>query len=213
MTSHPPPPYKIVILGDSSVGKTSLVHRFTTSKFDQHTANTIGAAFITKEYQSTANPDKTVKFEIWDTAGQERYRSLTPMYYRNAKTALVCYDLSNMSETFDKAKYWIEQLQINSNDQKIKIRLIGNKIDLNDLSDPAKYVAKFTDAIKFYKTSAKTGEGISELFDDIVNDIEEDFFTEYYKKQEDEANSSRQSGMINVFNSRFGDTTNTNKCC
>ena len=91
MATSKSPPYKIVILGDWSVGKTSLVHRFTTNKFDEHTANAIGAAFITKEHHSNNNPEKKVKFEIWDTAGQERYRSLTPMYYRNAKTALVCF--------------------------------------------------------------------------------------------------------------------------
>lgn len=213
MSSPPPPPYKIVILGDSSVGKTSLVHRFTTNKFDEHTANTIGAAFITKEHQSPNNPDKKVKFEIWDTAGQERYRSLTPMYYRNAKTALVCFDLSNMEESFEKAKYWIEQLQINSNEEEIKIKVVGNKKDLDGVSDPTEYVAKIDKNMKLYKTSAKTGEGVDELFDYIVDDIDDDFVTGYYRMKEEEANASRQSGMINVFNSRFGDTTNNTKCC
>ncbi|CUM57013.1 uncharacterized protein AC631_04130 [Debaryomyces fabryi] len=213
MPSLKPPPYKIVILGDSSVGKTSLVHRFTTNTFDQHTANTIGAAFITKEHHSNNNAEKKVKFEIWDTAGQERYRSLTPMYYRNAKTALICFDLSNMEETFDKAKYWIEQLQINVNDQDIQIKLIGNKSDLSELLDPSEYIASLANPIKFYKTSAKTGEGIDKLFNDVVDDIDEKFFTEYYKNQENEANNLQRSGMINVFNSRFGDSTNNNKCC
>lgn len=213
MVTSKSPPYKIVILGDSSVGKTSLVHRFTTDKFDEHTANTIGAAFITKEHHSNNNPEKKVKFEIWDTAGQERYRSLTPMYYRNAKTALVCFDLSNMEETFDKAKYWIEQLQINANDQDIKIKLIGNKNDIDALLDPSDYISSLASTMKIYKTSAKTGEGIDELFDEVVDDIDEEFFTEYYKNQDNEANNSQRPGMINVFNSRFGDTTNNNKCC
>lgn len=213
MVTSKSPPYKIVILGDSSVGKTSLVHRFTTDKFDEHTANTIGAAFITKEHHSNNNPEKKVKFEIWDTAGQERYRSLTPMYYRNAKTALVCFDLSNMEETFDKAKYWIEQLQINANDQDIKIKLIGNKSDIDALLDPSDYISSLASTMKIYKTSAKTGEGIDELFDEVVDDIDEEFFTEYYKNQDNEANNSQRPGMINVFNSRFGDTTNNKKCC
>ena len=213
MATSKPPPYKIVILGDSSVGKTSLVHRFTTNKFDEYTANTIGAAFITKEHHSNNNPEKKVKFEIWDTAGQERYKSLTPMYYRNAKTALVCFDLSNMEETFDKAKYWIEQLQINTNDQDIKIKLIGNKNDIDILLDRSEYISSLATTMKFYKTSAKTGEGIDKLFDDVVDEIDEEFFTEYYKNQDNEAISSQRPGMINVFNSRFGDTTNNNKCC
>lgn len=212
MASHTPPPYKIVILGDSSVGKTSLVHRFTTEKFDQHTANTIGAAFITKEHHSANNPDKKIIFEIWDTAGQERYRSLTPMYYRNARTALVCFDLSNGTETFEKARYWIDELLLNSDEDQIKVKLIGNKSDLVDELDISDYQSKVSESIKLHKTSAKTGDGVNELFDEIVDEIDDAFFTEYYERQNEEL-TTRRSGSINIFNSRFGDSTNNANCC
>ena len=141
-TSHSsilPPPYKIVLLGDSSVGKTSLVHRFTTNRFDTHTPNTIGAAFITKVF-AHENHERKVKLEIWDTAGQERYRSLTPMYYRNARVALVCFDLSKFESTFNTAKYWIQQLELNNSSdsrEKIEIRLVGTKRDLVSTIDDA----------------------------------------------------------------------------
>lgn len=175
------PPYKIVLLGDSSVGKTSLAHRFTKNTFDQHTANTIGAAFITKEHTSSTDKNKTLKFEIWDTAGQERYRSLTPMYYRNAKVALICYDLLNVRETLEKAKEWVEQLRLNT-DEHIEIRLVGTKKDIQeaDLGDARDYAVAL--GVKLYFTSAKTGEGVLDIFDDIVNGLDEDFFTNYNER-------------------------------
>lgn len=182
-TSIPLPSYKIVLLGDSSVGKTSLVHRFINNRFDTNIPNTIGAAFITKEYTSTNN--KSVKLEIWDTAGQERYRSLTPMYYRNSKLALVCFDADNL-DSFQKAKYWIDQLVLVKDTHDIKVVLVGNKFDLIDKLDPLMEVVdpflqehEFT----FYKTSAKSGEGVQELFDGITNDIDQKFFEEYFENR------------------------------
>lgn len=208
-----PPPYKIVLLGESSVGKTSLVHRFTTDTFDQHTANTIGAAFITKEYCSSKPQslpaNRNLKFEIWDTAGQERYRSLTPMYYRNAKAALVCYDMSNMEETFEKAKYWIEQLSLNREttaDDPIRIVVIGNKRDLAEEPDVA-VVEDFCRArkIKAYQTSSKTGSGISDIFDDIVDGIPDTFFETYYKDQAEAPHGHNQLNFLNTaINNRLG---------
>lgn len=177
----PPPAYKIVVLGDSSVGKTSLIHRFTTDNFNPHTANTIGAAFITKIHNSN---DKELKLEMWDTAGQERYRSLTPMYYRNAKTALICFDLSNVEETLETAKYWIDQLKLNGS-ADIRIKLVGTKLDVtsNDTEDTVRSFCQEYD-IQLFKTSSKTGEGILELFNGVVDDIDEAFFTEYYSRDE-----------------------------
>lgn len=84
--------YKLVLLGDSAVGKSSLVLRFVRGQFFEYQESTIGAAFLT---QTVALNDTTVKFEIWDTAGQERYHSLAPMYYRGAAAAIVVYDITN----------------------------------------------------------------------------------------------------------------------
>ncbi|KAK6463345.1 small GTPase superfamily [Scheffersomyces coipomensis] len=193
------PNLKLVILGESSVGKTALVHRFITNKFDSQTTNTIGAAFITKTYHSQKDPQRRLKLEIWDTAGQERYRSLTPMYYRNAKVALVCFDLSNFDDTFKTAKFWIDQLQLNSSsnaEDVINIRLIGNKFDLIESSTEVdtveiqkkidEFIISFNTHnntnIRYNHTSAKTGSGIQELFDEIIDDIEDDFFTEFQNR-------------------------------
>ena len=84
--------FKLVLLGDSAVGKSSLVLRFVRGQFFEYQESTIGAAFLT---QTVALNDTTVKFEIWDTAGQERYHSLAPMYYRGAAAAIVVYDITN----------------------------------------------------------------------------------------------------------------------
>merc|ERR1712137_20550 len=92
--------FKLVLLGESAVGKSSLVLRFVKGQFLDFQESTIGAAFLT---QTVCLNDTTVKFEIWDTAGQERYHSLAPMYYRGAQAAIVVYDITN-ADSFDRAK-------------------------------------------------------------------------------------------------------------
>uniref|UniRef100_A0A2K5IFM0 Uncharacterized protein n=1 Tax=Colobus angolensis palliatus TaxID=336983 RepID=A0A2K5IFM0_COLAP len=87
--------FKLVLLGESAVGKSSLVLRFVKGQFHEYQESTIGAAFLT---QSVCLDDTTVKFEIWDTAGQERYHSLAPMYYRGAQAAIVVYDITNQKK-------------------------------------------------------------------------------------------------------------------
>lgn len=88
--------FKLVLLGESAVGKSSLVLRFVKGQFHEYQESTIGAAFLT---QTVCLDDTTVKFEIWDTAGQERYHSLAPMYYRGAQAAIVVYDITNTVKT------------------------------------------------------------------------------------------------------------------
>ena len=118
--------FKLVLLGDSAVGESSLVLRFVRGQFFEYQESTIGAAFLT---QTVALNDTTVKFEIWDTAGQERYHSLAPMYYRGAAAAIVVYDITNR-DTFQRAKQWVKELQRQGN-PNIVIALAGNKSDLN----------------------------------------------------------------------------------
>lgn len=212
-SNTPNPSYKVVVLGDSSVGKTSLVHRFTTNQFNTNIANTIGAAFITKDY-SSKTCDRNIRFEIWDTAGQERYKSLTPMYYRNSKVALVCYDLTDIDNSFPKGKYWIDQLKLNNDSgdvDNIKIILVGTKSDLvGNISSSivSEFIEENSD-IDHYVTSSKSGEGISQIFDDIIDKIPEQFFTDYFQKLEEEEANKSQS--INFLNNQF--TSNANKCC
>lgn len=176
-------PYKLVLLGDSSVGKTSLVHRFTTDTFDSHQANTIGAAFTQKKYTADG---KTVSLEIWDTAGQERYKSLTPMYYRNARAALVCFDISAPQDSFERAEYWIEQLKV-AGPLDIRVFVVGNKEDISPEADLLRIMEFCREReLPVFLTSAKLGSGVAALFTHIVGTIDQTLFDEYEQRSEEE---------------------------
>ena len=154
--------FKLVLLGDAAVGKSSSVERFVKNEFFEFQQPTIGAAFLT---QTVKLDEHTIKFEIWDTAGQERYRSLAPMYYRGAAAALVVYDITS-SESFEGARTWIEELQ-RQGAADIVIGFAGNKSDLESRREVSKQEAE--DYAKengciFFETSAKTGENIISIF-------------------------------------------------
>ncbi|KIS69972.1 putative GTP-binding protein ypt5 [Mycosarcoma maydis] len=156
--------FKLVLLGESAVGKSSLVLRFVKDQFDDYRESTIGAAFLTQTVSLDAQT--TVKFEIWDTAGQERYKSLAPMYYRNANCAVVVYDITQPS-SLDKAKAWIRELQRQA-DPNIIIALAGNKADLASTrrAIPTEEAEKYAqeEGLLFLETSAKNSSNVSELF-------------------------------------------------
>jgi Ras-related protein Rab-5C len=166
---------KLVLLGDSSVGKSSIVNRFVSDSFNTFQESTIGAAFLSKDIIN--DKDEAIRLEIWDTAGQERYRSLAPMYYRCAKIALVIYDVTS-NESFEGAVGWINEL--NEKNETCNIYLIGNKIDLledydNTLKNKVKEYCKNTN-IKNFFLSAKSDENVKETFDYICNSITEESF-------------------------------------
>ncbi|KAI1886142.1 hypothetical protein AGOR_G00210960 [Albula goreensis] len=158
--------FKLVLLGESAVGKSSLVLRFVKGQFHEFQESTIGAAFLT---QTVCLDDTTVKFEIWDTAGQERYHSLAPMYYRGAQAAIVVYDITN-EESFARAKNWVKELQRQAS-PNIVIALAGNKADLAnkravDFQDAQSYADD--NSLLFMETSAKTSMNVNEIFMEIA---------------------------------------------
>ncbi|EPR57232.1 Rab 5 [Toxoplasma gondii ME49] len=159
--------FKLVLLGDTSVGKSCLVVRFAKDEFYEYQESTIGAAFMT---QSVNLGSCIVKFEIWDTAGQERYRSLAPMYYRGAAAAVVVYDISNR-DSFQGAKSWVQELQSVNDRSNVVIALAGNKEDLAaERQVPKQEAQQYADehGILFLETSAKTGHNVNELFYEIA---------------------------------------------
>jgi len=154
--------FKLVLLGESAVGKSSLVLRFVKGQFLEFQESTIGAAFLT---QTVCLSDTTVKFEIWDTAGQERYHSLAPMYYRGAQAAIIVFDITSV-ESYEKAKNWVKELQRQGN-PNIVIALAGNKTDLSaNRKVKTEEAQAYADenAILFMETSAKTASNVNELF-------------------------------------------------
>ncbi|KAJ2674781.1 GTP-binding protein of the rab/ypt [Coemansia spiralis] len=156
--------FKFVLLGESAVGKSSIVTRFARNEFNQYNESTIGAAFVTKEV--SLDEANVAVLRLWDTAGQERYKSLAPMYYRNAEGAVVVYDITQ-EDSFRKAQSWINELQ-RQNDFKTVIALVGNKLDLAQSKrtvskeEGSRYAAEVN--ALFFETSAQTGEGVQELF-------------------------------------------------
>jgi len=151
--------YKIVFLGHTSVGKSSISTRYVQNKFFEFQEPTIGAAFLAKKVELD---DYTVNFEIWDTAGQERYNALAPMYYRGANVAIVVYDVTN-KDSLIKAKFWITELK--NNVDNIFIVLVGNKCDLkneinqNNLNE---YIS--INNLEHYLSSAKNNVNIENIF-------------------------------------------------
>jgi len=153
---------KLVLLGDTQVGKSSIVIRFEKNEFDQYRYPTIGATFLTQKVQLQ---EHTVRFQIWDTAGQEKYKSLAPLYYKGAHAALVVYDITNR-ESFENAKGWVEELT-QSGGGSVVIGLAGNKLDLEERrkvqkSEAEKLAQK--QGFIFKETSAKNGENIIDIF-------------------------------------------------
>ncbi|XP_073016428.1 ras-related protein RABF1 isoform X1 [Primulina eburnea] len=158
---------KLVLLGDSGVGKSCIVLRFVRGQFDPTSKVTVGASFLS---QTIALQDSTtVKFEIWDTAGQERYAALAPLYYRGAAVAVVVYDITS-PESFTKAQYWVKELQKHGSPD-IVMALVGNKADLLEkrevpVPDGNDYAEK--NGMFFIETSAKTADNINQLFEEIA---------------------------------------------
>ena len=161
--------FKLVLLGKSDVGKSSLVLRFGKGKFYEFQDATIGAAFLT---QNVCLGYTTVKFEIWDTAGQERFHSLAPMYYRNAQAAVVVYDITN-ADTFERAKKGVGEFQRQALPDTV-LALAGNKSDFETRRtveyDKASAYAE-ENGLLFMETSAKNGNNVNEIFSAIARKL------------------------------------------
>lgn len=162
---------KLVLLGESSVGKTSIVSQFVNQQFTDLQDSTIGAAYFSK---LSMIKGENYRLEIWDTAGQERYHSLAPMYYRGAKGAIVVFDTTS-TNSFEKAKSWISELKTTAN-VNTQITLVGNKIDLiykrKVLTETAKNYAE-QEEITYIETSAKNNINIDDIFNETVSNIQE----------------------------------------
>ncbi|XP_038606121.1 ras-related protein Rab-22A isoform X1 [Tachyglossus aculeatus] len=160
---------KVCLLGDTGVGKSSIVWRFVEDSFDPNINPTIGASFMTKtvQYQNELH-----KFLIWDTAGQERFRALAPMYYRGSAAAIIVYDITK-EETFSTLKNWVKELRQHG-PPNIVVAIAGNKCDLIDVREVMEKDAKdYADSIHaiFVETSAKNAININELFIEISRRI------------------------------------------
>ena len=157
---------KLLLLGDSSVGKTSILLKYISNKFDESSISTVGVDYMDKiiDYNKFK-----IKLQIWDTSGEEKFRTITKNFYRNADGLLVVFDLTK-KESYDHIKSWINEAK--ENNDKLKTILIGNKLDLKDerivAIDVAKQFAEKNN-LKYIETSAKDGTNINESFQAIID--------------------------------------------
>ena len=181
---------KIMVIGESKIGKTSLISRYCNNEFDGGAyLSTVGIDFQVKNLVLV---DKNVRVQIWDTAGQERYRNIAKNYFQSSDGFVIVYDIS-CAETFEKLDYWIEQIKLNAQEYT-KLVLFGNKSDLKEgrqiKKEEGEEYAKRNN-IKFFEVSAKDGTNVSEGFEYIFKDILNSFSpNENFKK--------RRSKMLSV---------------
>ncbi|CAL1169629.1 unnamed protein product [Cladocopium goreaui] len=172
--------YKVVLVGDATVGKTHLLSRYVKSRLPKAPTATVGVEFATRIVKRgpirKLNNGKKVKAQIWDTAGQERYKAITSTHYRRAVGALLCYDVTKET-TFKNAAKWMEELR-QSAEPDIVIMLVGNKVDLAD-KDPASRQVYYDAAqefanlngLFFFETSAVADINVKEAFERLLHEI------------------------------------------
>ncbi|XP_074311390.1 ras-related protein RABA5a-like [Silene latifolia] len=185
--------FKIVLIGDSAVGKSNLLVRFARDEFYPNSKSTIGVEFQTQKVEING---KEIKAQIWDTAGQERFRAVTSAYYRGAVGALVVYDISRR-RTFDSVGRWLNELNTHS-DMNVVTILVGNKSDLNDAREVSTAEGKAlaeTQGLFFIETSALDSSNVAVAFQTVVKEIYDILSRKVM--QSDELKKSDSSSLIN----------------
>ena len=161
--------YKIIIIGDAAVGKSNILTRFTRNEFSENTKSTVGVELGVKFIKVKG---VNTKIQIWDTAGQERYRSITSSYYKGSHGCFIVYDITNET-SFENVERWYEYVQREAG-KNISIILVGNKCDLENERKISK--VKGQEKAKnlkcaFFETSALSGVNISQIFEELTNNI------------------------------------------
>lgn len=168
--------FKLLLIGDSGVGKSSILSSFADDQFTESHISTIGVDF---KITTTSIDNSIVKLQIWDTAGQERFRTITTSYYRGAHGIIVVYDITDR-ESFDNIKSWLEEIE-RYGTSNTNIILIGNKSDLPDKRkvsvEEAESFAEVNE-FTFIETSAKTNCNISKMFNNLSREIKERYTRE-----------------------------------
>ncbi|KAI3972824.1 hypothetical protein MKX01_019482 [Papaver californicum] len=201
--------FKVVLIGDSGVGKSNLLSRFTRNEFCLESKSTIGVEFATRTLQVEG---KTIKAQVWDTAGQERYRAITSAYYRGALGAILVYDTTKPT-TFENVTRWLKELREHA-DSNIVIMLIGNKTDLKHLravatEDAQSFAEK--EGLSFIETSALEANNVEKAFQTILGDV--------YRKISKKSISSKDSTATSIKEGKTIDVSDTSEviprksCC
>ena len=167
--------FKLLIVGDSHVGKSSLLTKYIDDKFDENFNSTIGVDFNLKYLNID---DKVIKLHIWDSAGQSRFSSITTLYYKNCYGVMIVFDLTDRN-SFDNVKTWLDNIDKYCNVIDVPKILIGNKSDLSLLYRSISYeeIIEFANSIniKYIETSAKDNKNIDKAFDELSRQIKNDY--------------------------------------
>ncbi|KAJ8916899.1 hypothetical protein NQ315_013368 [Exocentrus adspersus] len=200
--------FKVVLLGEGCVGKTSLVLRYVEDKFNENHISTVQASFLNKKINFDGDH---VNLAIWDTAGQEKFHALGPIYYRSSNGAVLVYDITD-EDSFNKVKNWVKELR-KMLGTDIHLAIVGNKIDLardrHVTLEEAQVYSEKVGAMHF-ETSAKLNEGVDELFLALTEKMVHD-----YKLKTNNGNSHRQNlqNAVNVVDDETSVNSSTGSCC
>ena len=169
MSSESSKTFKILTIGESGVGKTCILRRFVENKFLKNHLATIGIDFKTKTLNIN---NQEIKLKIWDTAGQERFRNITTQYYKGADGIVLIYDVTD-DASYEKIRDWMEQILSNTKREDISLVLLGNKCDMEPRAVTEEQGNKMAEELKvsYFETSALTGQGINEAFNELTRDI------------------------------------------
>jgi len=165
--------YKVLLLGDSTVGKTCFLLRYCDKTFQEAHLSTIGLDYRLKSM--TLQSGKNIKLQIWDTAGQDRFRAITKNYYKGANGIILIYDVTNR-QSYENVKNWITQIREEAN-PNVVIYLAGNKVDVSEeekvvkTEEGKKIAEEFS--LPLYETSAKNGVNINRIFEELVEKVDE----------------------------------------
>ena len=210
MTSNYNLIFKIVLIGDSNVGKTNILSKYLQNEFNPDSKATVGVEFGSKTININNN---VIKAQIWDTAGTEKYRSITNAYYKGAKGAFVVYDISRKT-SFNNIDKWLFDLK-NNGDENINIVLIGNKIDLDNQREVTTEEGEkkaIINKASFIETSAKNGDNIEKAFNLMIENVYENFKKENENKENIDSEELNKEKTLNL-NSNNENQIKKKKCC
>ncbi|XP_076080484.1 ras-related protein Rab-11A isoform X1 [Mytilus galloprovincialis] len=202
---------KVVLIGDSGVGKSNLLSRFTRNEFNLESKSTIGVEFATRSIQVEG---KVIKAQIWDTAGQERYRAITSAYYRGAVGALLVYDIAKHL-TYENVERWLKELRDHA-DSNIVIMLVGNKSDLRHLravpTDEARAFAE-KNSLSFIETSALDSTNVESAFQNILTEIYKIVSQKQIRDSPDDDNTPSNNVQNIIVGPTDSSTPKSKSCC
>ena len=201
--------FKFLLIGNSAVGKSSMLSRYTEDIYPEN-AGDISTIGVDLKIKTLEIDGKIYKIQIWDTAGQERFRSITASYYRGTHGIAIVYDITDR-ESFDKIKYWTEEITRNNSNDSVSIVLIGNKSDLDGRKVSYKEASDLAESfgINFFEVSAKNNKGINEAFLNLTISVLKKEYHRLIQAEKDINKNAEMKGLIYNFKDKY----NHISCC